>query len=297
MAKLLDLPINSVRYDRCCICLEYGQMANSSCCQLPRHTKCEYLHQMAHLNSIHLLPNHKQLQLPCSVCKQTWKVISIHDPIVVTILRHLTTQLSTVSSPPTGDNDRTGTIPFPPPPASSSVPSMIAPPLPAYSSTVWKEFTDRTNLYRRLPSIFLGMTLLGVVLGIFIRGDTLLRGNPVDIGILSSLIVIATFLLDFVFTVLRVHNQRIVQRELEELNSNTAYMVSSDIPDWAKELAFIARKTRHSSRYRLWGGESSADMALDALETVMHHPNTTLASSSYIPGTTNNIPPILTVVP
>jgi hypothetical protein len=78
LRRALDLPVHGSRYDRCALCLEYGNVSKATCCALPRHAKCEMAFWARHQHRLALRPD-GLVSVPCSTCKQEWRALKQDD--------------------------------------------------------------------------------------------------------------------------------------------------------------------------------------------------------------------------
>jgi hypothetical protein len=229
------LPVNGVRYGRCIICLEHGQMAEALCCSMPRHTACEK-RNLARNAGLITVRDDGLVSLPCSSCRQTWRAVPFDDVFVVALLQRLGALPVTPVHPTVSDPEIE--IPGAAPAAAPARPSITA------RDVLLDAFASRRRAARAAATLILATFVASLVAITIPQASRLIvSGNAAAI---AALIVLggATGLGVFIaHAYLRLRRQR---RRLAEAAAEAAGEAVEEMPAWARTVArrhFLRRLT------------------------------------------------------
>jgi hypothetical protein len=239
LAARLDLPVNVRRggvdnYDRCAICMEYGQMAPVSCCGMRRHARCEKRHQAGHLDGItEREGGDGHLVLPCSICRRPWRVVPPADPFIQAILRRLDARErgETEGSEAEGGGSGGGGGSAGDDAAAAAGGMTTAPPRRA---PLWRDVLRGAFGTARRGRVFAGKlaVALAVAFGVgAIAGVAL--GGPLAAALVAAGVG-GALLLHTTAALLRVVNMRAVEDEIAAEENNVP--VGAGVPAWAARL-------------------------------------------------------------
>jgi hypothetical protein len=253
-AAVLDLPVHGVRYDRCFICLEHGHCAAVSCCNMPRHTRCEKRNLARTVDKIALRPD-GLLSLPCSSCRQEWRAVSIDDPFVRTLVGKLAAAAggaAEAGDAADADLEEPGGAQLA---ASARASAQRAAPL-TLAALLHEAFAGTPRRLRNVALLMLVGGALGLAISFTIRDGAapLLTGgggaSTAAVGVLLAC-TCAGVAVAAVAAVARAAIRLRVRSEVAELAAvvlgDTGMTASGQLPRWAAELV-VARLRRAGRR-------------------------------------------------
>lgn len=240
-----DLPVNGQRYDKCCICMDYGTVAPQSCCAMARHARCEKRYQSTHLDAMTLLPDGR-VSLPCSVCKQEWMALHADDPWIIAVIRQVTIKLK---NGPQTTNAEGQQVPRPP-----------------LAVAILREgFGSRAAAKRFIPYAMV-VTLVGVGIWLLAITNYFLDGRAgwIILAIVSSLL--CSLVIYLCTSLLRVLQSRAIEAEIAAEAENTSVTEALHVPEWAQQLALASQRKQFGALLgRFLSSVTPASSALEAM--------------------------------